>query len=89
MSERGDGAVVGRQPEHQPQRFKVPNARAPEMPRRSDLVEIAPYVAPKPVAGLEAWLASCRRDGPVEAQAGQVQAGDERIDDADNGVGAT
>ena len=86
VPERGNGPVVRRQPAHQPQRFEVPNAGALEMPRRSDLVEIAPYVEPEHVTGLESWPASRRSDSPVKAQGGQVQAGDECVDDTDEGV---
>jgi hypothetical protein len=46
------------------------------------LVEVAPNVEAEHVARLIGWPASRRGNHPIETQLGEVQAGDERVDDA-------
>jgi hypothetical protein len=56
------------------------------MARRPDLVEITPDIEAEHVARVVTGAASRGGHCSIEAKIGQVEAGDERIDDADERV---
>ena len=82
VTEGGDGPVVWRKTAHKPQRLKVTRAGAFQHTRGANLVEIAPDVEPKHIAGMETRPPCHGRDGAPEPKLAQVQAANEHIDDA-------
>jgi hypothetical protein len=86
VPEGGDGAVVRLQPPHQPDRLKIAATGTLEMSRRSNLVEIAPYIEAQHIARMIAGPASGGRYRPCEAQIDKVQTVDKGIDDADKAI---
>jgi hypothetical protein len=86
VAEGGDGAVVRRKLAHQPDGFQIADAGSFQKARGSHLVEISPDVEPQHVGWMVSGTAGGCGDGAAETQLCQVQAGDERIDDADQRI---
>jgi hypothetical protein len=82
----GGGAVVQLQPPHQPDSLKISATGTLEMPRGSNLVEIAPDIEAQHIARMITGPASGGRFRPCEAQIDKVQTVDKGIDDADKAI---